>query len=293
MQRTAECGLCGRRFRPRAGGPVSYCARCEKRADREAASRARRVRCAACGKAFQTLSRSVKYCSDPCRKSGYRRSIGRPSPSRPSRSVPSRSSRTPPPSSPSAGGGGRTAKCRVCGGALPAGAGRGRPRSFCSPPCRTEGTRARLREYMRQYLADPEKRAVHAARMRASSARRSAAAGRDRPRRVRCAHCGGEFSAPTLAVRYCSDPCRKGGGARAAAAYRQRRLNPDSIETSRRCRVCSAEFELGRGGARRSLYCSQACRAAYKRAYYHGQQAVDGAAGAEAAGTPARKRAAS
>ena len=124
--------------------------------------------------------------------------------------------------------------------------------------------------------------------MRASSARRSAAAGRNAPFSAQCAQCGGEFSTASRSARYCSDACRKKGLARAdAACKRRRRLRErdgtDAAPEVRRCRVCSAEFELGRrGGARNALYCSQACRAEHRRACNRRQWAADKAAVAEA-----------
>ena len=111
---------------------------------------------------------------------------------------------------------------------------------------------------------------MHAARLRASSARRSAMAGRGRARSVQCAQCGSEFQTRNSLARYCSDPCREKGRARADAAYRQRRRERERAgeATTAKCRVCSREFALGRGGARLTLYCSDECRAGWRRDYY-------------------------
>ena len=263
MPETAECRLCGRPFRPRrGGGPLNYCARCGRKADREAV-RVHRVRCKECGGTFHTPNRSVKYCSAPCRKKGYAR---RRRPARaPSAAAPGASAAAPPSRAKE-----RTVKCRICGKAFLTDMRPGKPQVYCSPPCRAEGSRVRMREYMRRYLADPKRRAVHAARLRASSARRTARDARNRTRSIECAQCGGEFSTSNRSIRYCSDPCRKKARAIANAAYKRRRSGRDgSTPATARCRVCSKEFEAGRGGrGGLRIYCSHDCQVEGRRTYF-------------------------
>ena len=195
------CRLCGRDFVPRRGGPLLYCAPCMARVAKETAS-AKRVECKKCGKAFSTHNLAVRYCSDACRKGGRARRPGArgrtveeragatakcrmcgkkfPSPSRVVRYCSdacrkegyARYGHTKwqprPPRS-------VTARCRACGKGFATDMGPGKLRAYCSDPCRIEGERARNREYMRRYFADPEKRAVQAVRVRASAAKRRAA----------------------------------------------------------------------------------------------------------------------
>ena len=126
-----------------------------------------------------------------------------------------------------------------------------------------------MREYMQRYLADPERRAVHAARKRALTARRSAMEGGSRPRTAQCAQCGSKFAADSSRARYCSNPCRKKGQARAKAAYMRReggRAAPREDDAAR-CRACSREFASPAGPGRPRAYCSDGCRAEGRRAY--------------------------
>ena len=178
-----------------------YCDPCRAEAAAEA-SRTHSARCKECGRTFQTPRRTVRYCSAPCRKRGYKTHRGQTSPGR-------------------ARDG--TAECRECGGPLVDGARPGN-RVYCSAACRARGKRALMRDYMRRYLADPKKRALHSARASAAKARSRAAAAKDRARRVRCRVCGGEFSTARWNARYCSDPCREKGYRRVRkASERQRR----------------------------------------------------------------------
>ena len=124
-----------------------------------------------------------------------------------------------------------------------------------------------MREYMRRYLADPEKRAVHAARKRASTARRSAMEAGNRSSAVQCAQCGAKFTAGSRRVRYCSDACRKKGRARAKAAYIRRGRAPAARADAARCRACSREFAPSAGPGRPRAYCSDACRAEDRLVY--------------------------
>ena len=200
MSGPIACRLCGRAFEPRRTGSRHCCAPCTARAVKDAA-KPRRIQCRECGREFAAPHQAVRYCSDPCRKKGYARhknSIAR----RPTRSrggaakcracgkefaAPTRSVRYC--SDPCRKDGyarhrarwqprparkGETLECRACGRAFESDRGPGRLRVYCSAECRAEGERAYIREYMRRYLADPERRAVQAARVRASAARRRA-----------------------------------------------------------------------------------------------------------------------
>ena len=161
------------------------------------------MKCGECGKKFQTPSRNVQYCSTACsndagrrRARAYTRERG--------------GTASAPAPAPAAG------KCRACGKRMPASKS-GPPRAYCSPACRAEGARAHQREYKRRYLADPERRSLHAARMRASYVRRRAATAKDRI--AECRECGKAFRPYSMAVAYCSNPCRKKARARLAAAW--------------------------------------------------------------------------
>ena len=67
------CRLCGRKYaRYTNTRRNAYCKPCRDEADREIA-RELRVKCRACGRAFDTTKRSVRYCSDACRAVGARR----------------------------------------------------------------------------------------------------------------------------------------------------------------------------------------------------------------------------
>lgn len=157
MAAPIACRLCGRDFEPRKYGPLRYCPSCRDRAAREAA-RVLRVRCGECGRGVSTTNRSVRYCSDRCRKEAAARRRRRAAGSNPS--------------APAAQA--RPAKCRVCGRAFGPGKKTGKPRVYCSDACRVKGKRAKNREYVRRYLADPKKRAVWSARASAALSRRRA-----------------------------------------------------------------------------------------------------------------------
>ena len=73
MARPTACRLCGRGIEPHGrGNRPAYCKRCIAKADREIA-RMPRVDCRKCGKTFSTRTRTVRYCSDPCRSAAARR----------------------------------------------------------------------------------------------------------------------------------------------------------------------------------------------------------------------------
>ena len=211
MQKAIACRLCGRGLEASLPDMRRYCDPCRERAAKEASARTHRVQCKECGGTFQTPRRTVRYCSAACRKKGYKARRGQ-------------------------AGSGRARdgmiECRECGGPLVAGVGPG-TRVYCSAACRAEGKRTWMRNYMRRYLADPKKSALHSARADAAQARRRAAAARDRARRMRCRMCGGKFSTPRGGVRYCSDPCREKG----------RRLVREAGERRRRERERAAKAQ--------------------------------------------------
>ena len=118
----------------------------------------RRVRCKECGRTFSTQNRRFLYCSDPCRKLARARTHRRADRARASRGRAREK---------------KDLECRVCGRRFaPVQGHRGNHPSYCSDACRSEGMRAKCREHARKYLADPERRAIHAARNRASHAAR-------------------------------------------------------------------------------------------------------------------------
>ena len=170
---TVPCGLCGRAFEPRGGGPPKYCPKCMAWADGEVAG-THRLRCRECGGGFQTPRRSVKYCSDACREKGRLRRARAGAQRRRRGSAGARERGGTADKAAGAARSGAAAPpapaCRVCGKGLAT----SRQRAYCSAECRTEGKRARKREYVRRYLEDPERRAVQAARMRAAYVRRMA-----------------------------------------------------------------------------------------------------------------------
>ena len=153
MQGPFVCRLCGRNFAPYAATRQVYCKRCRARAEREA-NKVLRVRCKECGKTFSTTSRAVRYCSEECRRAVRARQRNAPRRRRPARD--------------------ETTKCRTCGKVFKPDRKPGSPLVYCSLACRAEGRRRLSREAMRRYVADPEKRALTAARTRAAAARRKA-----------------------------------------------------------------------------------------------------------------------
>ena len=125
------------------------------------------MRCRECNKAFSTPSRAVRYCSDECRRAVRKRQSNAPRKRRPAED------RGP-------------SKCRTCGKEFTLDKrGPGKPVAYCSEKCRTEGKRRLYREAMRRYSAKPENRALMAARVRASAARRKAREEEERKRAAR------------------------------------------------------------------------------------------------------------
>ena len=169
---------------------------------------ARRARCWRCGKAFQTRTLTVRYCSDACRRGGYAqfgiagdaakpdkkaarcRNCGgafraptslvrycsdacRKEGSRLRNTGAARQRQAQKPRV-------STVKCGACGKAFKTGMRKGEPRAYCSEACRADAMRAYQREYARRRLADPEARALHMKHVRASAARRRARARDDK-----------------------------------------------------------------------------------------------------------------
>ena len=200
MPGTAACRLCGGTIATGRGGRAVYCDPCRTRINKEASSR--RAACVECGAAFLAPSRSVRYCSDACREKGYGRRGQRAPRQRPlpphdgtgACRVCGKKFRAPTrivkycsdecrrqgymrgrrssarPRAP------ERAECRSCGKEFAVEGRAGTPRVYCSPGCRADGRRAKTREYMRRYLADPEKRAAHIVRgTEAAAAKRRAA----------------------------------------------------------------------------------------------------------------------
>ena len=195
--------MCGRAIAPRRGPPARYCKRCREKVVGDDA-RARRVRCRECSKRFQAPSLLVKYCSDPCRKEGYARSVRDSQRARRARGYAARCRECGGPftahnrtvgycsdecrnrgsarsrSGGAPGGAGRpatvrgstAAKCRVCGRRFDPGILPGRPRVYCSEACRVEGRLAANLVYVRRGLADPKKRAAYYLHRDVTAARR-------------------------------------------------------------------------------------------------------------------------
>lgn len=246
MGGASVCQVCNRAPATRLFGSLRYCARCGVRAD-ERINRGRRVECRECGRPFRAPGSAARYCSGPCRKKGYARHHRAAPGARKSRQGAGKGR----------GGKGAAPRCRVCSRSLAAaaaaapaaGRGRGAARVYCSDACRAKGRRAYNLEYNRRYGADPENRAVLAARY-------SAAPARDRSRlRVDCKECGRPFERATARSRYCSDECRKKGYARSVRdSQRARRARGFAAK----CRECGGPFTAH---ALASSYCSDACRA--------------------------------
>ena len=276
--------MCGRGFARRGPGAPLRCPRCRGRAAAGSAKMLR-ARCGECGRTFRTRSRSVRYCSEPCRKAGYGRGRHRDRPPRRPgttvrtsaaragarsrrRAAPANAART------RAGQGGtgastrlpirprpsaRPSAARAAGRSGPA-RGPGSARRTARPPA---GPRARGPPAARSGAGTlpTRKRMPSRRRAAAPSRRRQAAAARDRF--ALCMECGREFSPPRQGTMYCSPPCRKASRLRINADSCGRRRRRLGTRTAR-CGSCSAEFAPGHGEGRLRRYCSLACRAKAK-----------------------------
>ena len=156
-------------------------------------------------------------------------------------------------------------ECRECGKKFST---RTRVARYCSDACRSDNMRRYNREYMRRYKADPEKRAVIAARARAMHARRRGRTedGGSRPRAVR-----GAGSRPRAAAEpkeaacgLCGRSFAPYGGTR--HAYCRQCTAKTDREASRtlrvECRECGGMFSTK---SRVVRYCSKECGMAGKR----------------------------
>ena len=203
------------------------------------AALARTAACRLCGRSFEQHGKGTRYYCNPCTAKA-------------DRDVASAID----------------AKCKECGKRFFM---TSRRRVYCSDGCRIEGGRRRIREYMRGYMADPEKRALYLARIRMSAAKRKAGAG-SRPaasgRRKGGRAAGRPPSRPLNAKR---STCRLCG----------RSFAPYGSRVRAHCKQCAARFdrevsrvlrakckECGKGFSTKSRnvrYCSDKCRADSQR----------------------------
>ena len=197
---------------------------------------ARTSTCRLCGKSFEPHGRGMRYYCKPCTAKADRAA--------------SKETAT---------------KCKECGKRFSISS---RFHVYCSDGCRIEGGRRRIREYMRRYLADPEKRAMYLARARAGAASRTAGAGR------RPAGSGGRRNGGRAAARPPSRPlnmerstCRLcgrsfvpyGSAARAHCKQCAARFDREVSRALRaKCKECGKEFSAK---SRNFRYCSDKCRA--------------------------------
>ena len=169
---------------------------------------------------------------------------------------------------------GRTvrAQCRECGKAFAAARTSAR---YCSDECRIKGRRSRVREGLRRYMADPEKRAIMLARRRAWDASRRAVKEREgrgkegrgkEQQRLRQRRTPGSVAAPKSSeCRLCGRTFKQyGRSARHAycklcAAKAEREITR-VIHT--KCKECGKAFSTKRRTVR---YCSTECSAEARR----------------------------
>ena len=155
-------------------------------------------------------------------------------------------------------------ECKECGKRF---SRTSRFRAYCSDKCRTEGGRRRIREYMRGYMADPEKRAMCLARIRMSAAKRKAREG-GRPaaggRRKGGTAAGRPPSRPVNAKRGTCGVCGRsfapyGSAKRAHCQQCAARFDREISRVLRaKCKECGKEFSTK---SRNVRYCSDKCRA--------------------------------
>ena len=164
---------------------------------------------------------------------------------------------------------GRTVKaqCRECGSAFTTSR---HTVQFCSAACRLEARRRYSRENMRRQMADPQYRAMAAARRRVSNARRRGEAG-EKERRQAAGRAGrASRAAPprTIACRLCGRGFEPRG--RGAPVYCKRcrdKADRDAAKVpSLKCRECGKAFTASHRLVR---YCSDECRAATARRVNH------------------------
>ena len=152
-------------------------------------------------------------------------------------------------------------ECGECGNKF-AGSSRAR---YCSPACRVDGRRRTDREYMRKYLADPQRHAVFVAQQRARVASRRAKEGRGRqglrkPRRTRRQAGRAAVPVPSSECRLCGRSFATYGGTYHAHCKRCAAKADRMVARVRRvkCGMCGRAFATTHSTAK---YCSDACRA--------------------------------
>ena len=147
-------------------------------------------------------------------------------------------------------------KCRECGKKFTASH---RSSRYCSDACRAEGARRYNREYMRRYIADPEKRAIARAHTRASAAARKARKRGGRPTQRQAPLRVDPSAAPSV-CRLCGRTFAqygRGGHAdckRCAARVDRKISRPPNTK----CKECGKKLNAA---SRRVRYCSKACSA--------------------------------
>ena len=162
------------------------------------------------------------------------------------------------------------AECKECGGKFST---KNRLVRYCSDKCRIEGMRRRRREYMRGYMADPEKRAMYLARTRAAGASRRRAMEGKKPasgggggggRRKGARAAGRPPRRPSMAKQRACELCGRssvsyGRHARAHCKQCAARFDREVSRVLRaKCGECDKEFSPK---SRNVRYCSTKCSA--------------------------------
>ena len=137
---------------------------------------------------------------------------------------------------------------------------------YCSDACRTETARRRNLEHQRKYMADPEKRAITAARARAAAAARAARKGGGGPPRRRPPPRADPNAEPSV-CRLCGRSFgQHGRGLRAYCKRCTARADREAGRTLRaKCKECGKAFSTARRSVR---YCSDGCSAEGLRRSY-------------------------
>ena len=232
MARTGACRLCGNGLDPRRGaGRRSYCEGCAAKADKKAAQRPR-VDCKECGKAFSTMTRTVRYCSDACRAAAARRSNNenqrRYAADPKNRAIKLARARV--------SAAARRARDRAGGVVVVGGGGENPPPppTLPLPPPPRRATRDAEGPGRNATAAEPYAcalcgrsfapygsgaRPVHCKRCRAKADKEIG-----KKLAVNCKECGKKFSTPNRIVKYCSTKCRAAGRSRISRESSRRRM---------------------------------------------------------------------
>ena len=147
--------------------------------------------------------------------------------------------------------------CKACGKRFSAPR---RSARYCSDGCRADGARRRNREHQRKYLADPEKRALTAARNRAIAAARAARKRGGRPPQRQAPPRADPDAEPSV-CRLCGRTFAQYGRSNRHAYCRRctARADRDVGRTLRaKCAGCGGRFSTTSLAVR---YCSDECRA--------------------------------